>query len=211
MTIWVFGCSLSTAFNVELDQCWPQIVAKSLGTSVNNFAHETVDNFFIYSSYINQKNNIKPDDITFLQWTTPFRKMFLYNKHNENHKRAMKEKPLTIKRNNKSYFRRINDCNATKLVDPDTTPRNSGIEFYDIWWNDYFDSYESETNLKAYQNATQDKNTVHLEFDKIMNIITDNQLYINKQDLHPSAAGHVLLANKILEKIYNTKIAEKKI
>ena len=44
-----------------------------------------------------------------------------------------------------------------------------------------------------------------------MNIITDNQLYINKQDLHPSAAGHVLLANKILEKIYNTKIAEKKI
>ena len=35
MTIWVFGCSLSTAFNVELDQCWPQIVAKSLGTFFN--------------------------------------------------------------------------------------------------------------------------------------------------------------------------------
>jgi len=188
---------------IKLEESWPKIVESKLGVNLNNFAHEAVDNFFIYSNYLQQKFNIQPNDIVIMQWTIPSRKMFIFDKDNEDHCVAIKNKSLSVTRDNKTYFRSYNDTTPSWL--PVFTSKDSGINFFDTWYNNYFNSYECEVNLQAYQDAIRAKNVVHLQFNEIVDFIKTNKLYINKNDLHPDARGHIRLADLIMEKINATQ------
>ena len=131
MTIWIFGDSLSTNYQVELEQSWPEIIGKKLHREVKNFAYQAVDNFFIYSNYINQKANIQFEDIVLLQWTIPSRKMFLFNKNNSSHNLAIESDNISITRNDITYFR--SDNKKAKGWLPSFTSKDHGIEFFDNW------------------------------------------------------------------------------
>lgn len=198
MTIWVFGDSLSTNYGVSLEQSWPEIIAKKLNTKVNNHAHEAVDNFFIFSNYLNQQDKIKSNDIIIVQWTSPNRKMFVLDKENTNHKKVLKNDNISVTRNNITYFR----SGAAKVNGwfPNIK-RNDTLDFFNIWYENYFSMTESEINLKAYKLASCKKNVVHLQFNEILDFITKNKLYLSKDDLHPNVQGHKQLASNIMEKI----------
>ena len=198
MTIWIFGDSFSTNYQVKLEQSWPEIIGKKLDREVKNFAHEAVDNFFIYSNYVNQKTNIQFEDIVLLQWTIPSRKMFIFDENNSSHKAAIESNSISSTRNDITYFR--SDL-ATKGWLPSLTNRDHCIDFFDNWYKNYFDIRECNINLKAYQDASKSKNTINLSFDRMLNFITENKLYISEEDLHPNPEGHIRLANNIMEKI----------
>jgi len=196
MTIWIFGDSFSTNYKVDIEQSWPEIIGTKLKKQVKNFAHEAVDNFFIYSQYLDQKADIKDDDIVIVQWTNPSRKMFIYNSDNDKHTLEH----LSVTRKGRTYFRWINSC-SDKWGLSNLKMRSSGVNFFDTWYEDYYDSFETNVNLQAYQNATKKANIIHLYFDEILNYVKENKLYISKDDLHPSAEGHKRLASNIMEKI----------
>ena len=199
MTIWIFGDSFSTNYKVKLEQSWPEIIGKKLDREVKNFAHQAVDNFFIYSNYVNQKTNIQFEDIVLLQWTIPSRKMFIFDNNNSSHKVAIESDNISITRNDITYFR--SDTKKTKGWLPSFTNKDHGIDFFDNWYKNYFDIRECHINLKAYQDASKSTNTINLSFDRMLNFITKNKLYISEQDLHPNPEGHKRLENNIMEKI----------
>ena len=196
--IWIFGDSFSTNYDVDVAHSWPEIIGQKLNRQVRNFAHEAVDNFFIYNNYVDQKPLIKSTDIVLLQWTTPARKMFIFDKNNTTHQQVINDTDIVITRNNVTYFR--SGHRPGKWLGNLTT-RDSGVKFFDEWYRNYFDITESEVNLQAYQQASKEPNTVHLHFSDILNYIKQHELYISKDDLHPNAQGHQQLANAIMEKI----------
>lgn len=196
--IWVFGDSFSTNYNIDDAHSWPEIIGQKLNRQVRNFAHPAVDNFFIYSNYVDQKPLIKSTDIVLLQWTMPTRKMFILDKNNTTHQQVIDNTDIVITRNNVTYFR---SGSRTSSWIPSANTKDSGIEFFDEWYKNYFDITESEVNLHAYQQASKKPNTVHLHFSDILNYIKQHELYISKNDLHPNAQGHQQLANAIMEKI----------
>jgi hypothetical protein len=148
---------------------------------------------------LDQKADIKDDDIVIIQWTNPNRKMFIYNCDNDNHTLEH----LSVTRKGRTYFRWINSYPG-KWGLSNLKMRPSGVDFFDTWYKDYYDSFETKVNLQAYQDATKKENIIHLYFDEILNYVKENKLYINKDDLHPSAEGHKRLANNIMEKINAT-------
>lgn len=199
MTIWVFGDSFSTNYGVTLDESWPEIIAKKLNKQVKNYAHQAVDNFFIFSNYVNKKSQIQNDDIVLLQWTIPSRKMFIFDKNCRSHQVAIQSDNISVTRNNLTYFR-SGPKNSKRWL-PSFTNEDHGIEFFDNWYKNYFNLKECEVNLQAYKDASQLDNTIHLSFDRILNFITKHKLYLSEDDLHPNAEGHKRLANNIMEKI----------
>jgi len=200
--IWVFGDSFSTNYaadaEIKVEQSWPEIVGQKLNKQVRNFAHPAVDNFFIYSNYVNQKPLIKSTDIVLLQWTMPTRKMFILDKNNTTHQQVIDDTDIVVTRNNVTYFR-----SGTRLGNwvPNLTTKDSGVKFFDEWYRNYFDITESETNLQAYQQASKQPNTVHLHFSEMLDFIKQHKLYVSKDDHHPNVQGHQQLANTIMEKI----------
>lgn len=199
MTIWVFGDSFSTNYGVTLDESWPEIIAKKLNKQVKNYAHQAVDNFFIFSNYVNKKSQIQNDDIVLLQWTIPSRKMFIFDENCKSHQVAIQSDNISVTRNNLTYFR--SGPKIKKVWIPSFTNKDRGIEFFDNWYKNYFNLKECEVNLQAYKDASQLDNTIHLSFDRILNFITKHKLYLSEDDLHPNAEGHKRLANNIMEKI----------
>lgn len=196
--IWVFGDSFSTNYAVDIAHSWPEIIGQKLNKQVRNFAHSSVDNFFIYSNYVNQKPLIKSTDIVLLQWTMPTRKMFILDKNNTTHQQIMQGSNISVTRNNITYFR---SGARKKSWTPSFTDIDHGVAFFDEWYKNYFDSTESELNLHAYQQASKEPNTVHLHFSEILNFIKQHKLYVSKDDLHPNVQGHQQLADIIMEKI----------
>ena len=199
MTIWVFGDSFSTNYKVDIEQSWPEIIGVKLKQEVRNFAHQAVDNFFIYSNYVDQKSKIQSEDIVLLQWTIPSRKMFIFDENNTSHKVAVQSDNISITRNNITYFR--SDTKKIKGWLPSINNKDHGIEFFDNWYKNYFDMKECNLNLQAYKTASRADNTIHLSFDRMLNFIRKNKLYISEDDLHPNPQGHKRLANNIMEKI----------
>ena len=197
MILWIFGDSFSTNYRVDLNESWPSIIGKQLDCKVKNFAHCAVDNFFIYSQYLEQKSNIKDSDIVIIQWSNPSRKMFIYNKDNKKHKLEY----LAVTRNSRTYFRCLPNTDQDKWGLINLQTNTSGIEFFDTWYEDYYNSYESSVNLQAYQDATKKENITHLYFDKIFNYIKNHKLYISEDNLHPDVSGHAKLAEIIMEKL----------
>ena len=196
--IWVFGDSFSTNYKIDDAHSWPKIIGQKLNRQVKNFAHRAVDNFFIYSNYVDQKPLIKSTDIVLLQWTMPSRKMFIFDKNNTTHQQVMQGNNISVNRNNITYFR---SGPRKKTWTPSFTDIDHGVEFFDEWYKNYFDIRESEINLQAYQQASKEPNTVHLHFSDILNYIKQHELYISEDDLHPNEQGHQQLANAIMEKI----------
>ena len=199
MTIWIFGDSFSTNYKIPLEQSWPEIIGKKLNREVKNFAHQAVDNFFIFHNYINQKSQIQNDDVVLLQWTIPSRKMFIFDKNCRSHQVAIQSDNISVTRNNLTYFRSA-PKNPKRWL-PSFTNEDHGIEFFDNWYKNYFNLKECEVNLQAYKDACKSNNIIQLSFNRILNFITKNKLYLSEDDLHPNAEGHKRLANNIMEKI----------
>jgi len=198
-TLWSFGDSGSLPWQVEVAESWPYLIAQRFGAELRNESREAVDNHFIYSNYLQHKSEIKSGDIVIIQWTSPNRKMFCNVAVDPSYSISLGAHTWSrspLRRDEHAYGRGMR-------------PRDSGIAFFDEWYAKYYSLREQQINFKAYLDATASV-TTPIYFDResvdtiahwptvyLIDLIRDAGVNRSKYDLHPTAEGHRLIAEKI--------------
>jgi len=202
--IWIFGDSLSTAYNLaDKSLGWPAILGKKLNSSYKNFAQRSADNFFIYSSYYENLKDIKKDDIVIIVWSHHNRKSFVLDRDNSTHiDNIVNGKVFKVK--DKEFFRSQNPVNDNRQKMLSLLPKVTGNAYYDTWFNNYYSEYEQLRHLQCYQDSV----TLNCPgryypyfFNDVLNWIKDNNVAISQNDQHFNKDGHRLWAKKLLEEI----------
>jgi hypothetical protein len=152
--IWIFGDSLSTAHNMPSETVgWPYLLSKRLDKPYKNFAQQSADNFFIYSSYYEHLNDIQKDDIVIIGWSHYNRKSFILDRDNPTHVENIDNSRI-FKVKDKEFFRSQNPFNdSSRKMLTTLSPKDTGKLFYDNWFNDYYSEYEQLCHLQSYQDA----------------------------------------------------------
>jgi lysophospholipase L1-like esterase len=215
MTVWIFGDSLSTACDLKSDDhSWPNLLGRKLKTNCKNYARVAADNFFIYSSYLEQKQNIQSQDIVIIGWTHFSRKSFVLDRSNPEHNNAI----------NQSFVYQLQDYEfiRSKNVVADTLskwammfPKNTGKKFYDTWFNNYYSTFEQKCNLQSYIDSVllscpgkhlpfffskeSVKNLSVCNTNFILDFIIEHNVAISPSNMHLNIHGHKLWS----EHLYN--------
>lgn len=218
MTLWVFGHSVCRAHDLDNDQLgWPYLVSKALNCDLQNFAREAADNFYIFSSYLENRINIKPTDVVIVGWSHPSRKSFVLDLTNPNHKAAVSQS-LVYQLNNVQLIR---SYNTDQPVDyphwSKLKPSETGKKFYDTWFRDYYAEYEQMVNLQSYCDSVKStcvapylpfffsKESVQgLDVDGvgfILEFIHEHKVAISQDNMHLNAQGHLLWANHLISQL----------
>lgn len=219
MTLWVYGDSNSASYGLsDEDQGWPCLVAQHLGHGLVNRARPAVDNFFIYQSWLQDRTHISSQDLVVIGWSHYSRKMFV--------KSALLEiepdpsqRIISYKDHDRIFFRGDVDHADSASKYQRLAPRDSGIDYFDRWFHDYYNEYEQQTNLQSYIDSvnTHDAETVQFFFSTesvknlqvpgnpvlcILDFILENQLTISNDDCHANTEGHRQWAKIIIEQIH---------
>ena len=224
--IWVFGHSICLPFNLKNKKLgWDNIISNKLNIPVKNYAGESSDNFFIYSTICDHIKSFKKNDIIIVGWSHPSRKTFIYDNSNYKQKKAL-DNSLLLKTKHNTYIRSGSPKKAESFHKWfSMKPRSKGIEYYDNWFKDYYNIQEQRINFQSYLYATTHllKNNFYFPFyfskesvididishknniGFILDFIKKNKVYISENDAHLNENGHTLWANKILKKIKTAK------
>ena len=219
MKIWIFGPSVATAYKLEETQGWPYLLSQSLDTEYVNFARESVDNLFIYHTFLENYKQINKDDIVIIGWSHPTRKTFVFDKYNPAHKEALPNS-LQYKTATETFFRSSNQRPDTKSKWSLLRPKDTGIKFFDTWFNNYFSEHEQRCNFQSYLDSVKlrvpccyipfyfsQESTTGLNVDRCDNFMLDfviaHDVAISEQDYHPNAQGHILWYQHLLKQIKN--------
>ena len=217
MTLWVFGHSVCLPTDLEnTKDGWPELLSKKLGIGYKNFAQPAADNFYIYSSYVENKKHIQPSDIVIVGWSHPNRKSFVLDRENSNHMLILNES-LTYNVNGIEFIRSKNKKPSTFRNWLGLTPKDTGKQFYDVWFNNYYSEYEQKINLQSYYDSVKlTCNGLYIPFffseESIANInvvgagfilefIIENQVAISDDNIHPSATGHKIWSEHLYNEI----------
>jgi hypothetical protein len=217
MKLWIFGHSVCLPYNLEpLQAGWPQLLGIELGYKVFNFAQPAADNFYIYASYQQNKHLIQPQDKVVVGWSHPSRKSFVLDRKNPNHKSVL-DKSLIYPLQKCELIRSNNSKPPAFGHWSQLSPANTGKQFYDTWFMDYYSKYEQMLNLQSYydsvkytcagqyipfffsKESVKDLNMTGVGY--ILEFIRDNQVAISDTNMHLSAQGHRLWANHLKEQI----------
>ena len=223
-TLWVFGHSACTNYNLPDSEPWPSILAKKIGCSLINQSYPASDNLVIFTNIIECNHKIKTDDLVIVGWSHPSRKTFVLNKDNM-HQQACLTKSMKINTPKHTFIRSegtYGDANANIDFWQKMVPVKKSIEYYDNWYEKYFDLTEQKINFKAYLNATKtllrDKRYLPFYFSKesVADVLTKNEndelfwleylqsnkhYRISNQDHHFNFEGHRQWANVIFNKL----------
>jgi hypothetical protein len=212
--LWIFGDSLSCAYNTSIS--WPELLADRIGYDLLHMARPAVDNFFIYQSFLNAINQIGDKDLVIIGWTHPNRKMWIADPNNKKYQSFL-EHSLCYESNNRIFFR-FNGRDRERSLNLNLNP--SGIEFYDNWYDNYFNSYEQRCLFGAMVGHTEKLMPEKLQFffskESIENVSVESDLfaldfiqqsrcYISEKNCHFNEEGHELWSD-ILYKKYVMKI-----
>ena len=221
MKLWVFGDSNSLPFNLEHSgQGWPALLAQRLDADLQLNAWPAVDNFFIYQSIRNHWHEISPNDHVVVGWSHTSRKMFRYDKENPRHENA-KNYAIYYEDSGRSYVRSRGPSTDTLEKYRNLSPRDSGVEFFDTWFRDYYNEYEHQINLQSYVDSVNIRlpQTVNFFFSRastagmdlgdpnplcMLDFVLDNRYYISEQDCHSNAQGHREWADLLYQRISNS-------
>jgi len=207
--LWVFGDSHATAWRLPDDsQAWPRLLSQRLGLELEEHAQISADNGVIYYTIMQCMDQIDPNrDKVVIAWSHPNRISFEFNPHNPRHQKA-KDQSLVYDIADRQFLR---SDNGNRMIDFQTmlrlTPCDSGIEFYDQWYRDYFSEYQQRLSFQAYHDSINmrlphstkfyfSQNSIeHIRIDKtdprcMLDFVIDHQLYLDPRDLHPNAEGH---------------------
>jgi len=211
-TLWIFGPSMCRAHSVQEEQGWPFKLANKIKCSYKNFAEVAADNFFIYSSYLENKKHISSNDIVVIGWSHPSRKSFVFDDTNSAHRKIL-DKSLVYEQPNRKFIRSYNPINDSFFKWANLFPKSSGNEFYDTWFKNYYSDYEQECNLQSYYDSVKltckgqyipfffnKQSIVNIDVTGIgfmLEFVTENQVYISENDMHLNPTGHALWADHL--------------
>lgn len=218
--IWVFGHSVCLPTDLQNNKDgWPELLGKKLGMEYKNFAQPGADNFYIYSSYVENKKHIQPSDIVIVGWSHPNRKSFVLDRENSNHTLILNES-LIYKINEIEFVRNKNKTPPSFKNWLSLKPKDTGKQFYDVWFNNYYSEYEQKINLQSYYNSVKSTcNGLYIPFffskESVTNIanidvtgsgfilefIIENQVAINDTNMHPNVTGHRLWSEHLYNEI----------
>jgi hypothetical protein len=213
MKLWVFGHSVCLPYGLESQSLgWAEMLGSELQIEVKNFAQPGADNFYIYASYQQNKIHIQAEDIVIVGWSHPSRKSFVLERENPVHISALSQS-LTYKLKDHELIRsnNVNSRAYSKLSNLE--PINTGKQFYDVWFMNYYSRYEQALNLQSYFDSVKhscvgqyipfffSKESVeNLDVDGagfILEFVRDNRVFLSPSDMHPNAQGHQLWAEHL--------------
>ena len=207
--LWVFGDSHATAWGLPDDSLsWPHLLSDRLGLELEDHARVSADNGLIYCAIMHAADQIDHHrDRVIIAWSHPNRISFEFDPHNPRHQAAA-DQSLIYDIADRRFFR----SNGPKRMIGFQTmrklaPCDSGIEFYDRWYRDYFSEYQQRLSFQAYHDSVNMRLPHSIKFyfsrNSIENIrvndteprcmldfVIDNQLYLDPEDLHPNAQAH---------------------
>lgn len=220
--LWVFGHSMCLPFDLNAGTLgWDQLLAQQLGTELKNLAQPASDNLYIYSQYQQHLKYIQPSDIVIVGWSHYSRKLFPIDLDNPKHKAASEVSKLyptpEITFMRLVQKRRVNDLDKWRKM----VPQQSGIDFYDTWFQDYYNKYEQQINLQSYLDSVQltcpglyvpfyfskeSTNGVRIDGSHggyALEYVLENKVAISEDNLHFSEIGHQQWCQHLLACINN--------
>jgi len=219
MKMWVFGQSMATAYGLEETQGWPYLLSQALNAEYVNFARTSVDNLFIYHTFLENYKQINKDDIVIIGWSHPTRKTFVFDKNNSAHVEVLLNS-LQYTTATETFFRSSNQRPDTKSKWSLLKPKDTGLAFFDTWFNNYFSEHEQRCNFQSYLDSVELKvlcryipfyfsqeSTTSLSIDChdnfMLEFVIAHSVAISEQDYHPNAQGHILWCQHLLKQIKN--------
>jgi hypothetical protein len=213
---------MATAYGLKETQGWPYLLSQELNAEYVNFAQASVDNLFIYHTFLENYKQISQDDIVIIGWSHPARKTFVFDKNNPVHNTALPDS-LQYTTATKTFFRSFNKRPDTKSKWSLLKPKDTGLEFFDTWFNNYFSKHEQRCNFQSYldsvqlrvsgryipfyfsQESTAGLNTSH-NGNCMLDFVIEHNVAISDQDYHPNAHGHMLWCQHLLKQIKNENV-----
>ena len=223
-TLWVFGHSACTNYNLPNSESWPSLLSKKIGCELINQSYPASDNLVIFTSIIESNHKINTGDLVVVGWSHPLRKTFVFNKDNL-HQQHCLNKSMKIETPKQTFIRSqgtYGDANANITFWQNMVPVKKSIEYYDDWYDRYFNITEQKINFQAYLNATKTllKGKKYLPFyfskESVRGVLLENKnddLYwleylksnkdyrISDKDHHFNAVGHQQWSNVIFDKL----------
>ena len=96
-------------------------------------------------------------------------------------------------------------------------PKNSTVEFYDSWFNNYYSEYEQRCNFEAYMDSVVLKapcqylpfyfsnesvdQIVRQNDNFMLEFIVENKVALSKTDQHMNAIGHQMWTDHLIKQI----------
>ena len=214
MKLWIFGHSMCLPRGLEEEeQSWAFLLSKKLDCEYINFAQEGADNFFIYHSFLENYKKINQDDIIIIGWSHPSRKSFVFDPNNPIHVTTAKT-GLVYQTETKTLFRSFNTTHGWVWS---AKPKNSTVEFYDSWFNNYYSEYEQRCNFEAYMDSVVLKapcqylpfyfsnesvdQIVRQNDNFMLEFIVENKVALSKTDQHMNAIGHQMWTDHLIKQI----------
>jgi len=222
-TLYIFGDSHCLPFELEnKKQGWDSLLSNRLASDLKNFSQPGADNLFIFSTFMQNQSEIKKGDVVVIGWSHPSRKTFILDQD--------KIIELKLKDCSMVYTTPIAKFIRSKGVPKhkDTlekwlgmAPVDSGVDFYDNWYKNYYSLLEQKTNLVGYMNAVKHKlqGIDYIPFyfsedsiddientDKNMCIaefIQKHDVSLSKDNAHMNTQGHMMWADKIYKDLQN--------
>lgn len=219
-SLWIFGDSNCLPHSLQKkDVGWDTIVATELGKSLKNFAEIATDNFFIFNCLLDNFKDIQKQDIVIIGWTHPYRKTFVYDAIRHEH---LLDNSMTYDTSQNKFIRsKRNDeddkDNLAKWLH--MFPNDSGVDYYDKWFKNYFSETEQKANSQSYMLAAQellankkylpfyfskesvDGFTLHNKEMCIVDFIKENSFQISEEDAHMNLNGHDSWSKELLKKL----------
>ena len=220
-TLWIFGQSHCLPYSLEDKNLgWDKILSGKLKCVVKNLAKPGADNLFIFYSILENIKKVKSKDVVVVGWSHPSRKSFILNKTQS---KELKNSSIVYNTHKHMFFRSkghpILSLKNTMKKWFSMKPKQSGIEYYDTWFRDYFNIEEQKINFQSYIWSVEKMldGTVYVPFyfsaDSIKGIkgaskkkcvaefVRAKRVAISKSNAHMNSEGHKLWAQKIYKEI----------
>ena len=192
--LWSFGDSWTYGEGVDTNQTFTQLIADSLNLEPLNLGIPGSANSSIYNKLIHYCINFKPGDLVLINWTSPHRDEFT-------DRYSFRRSDNKLNFNIKYYPEFLNNTyNKLKGFNFIMTQAFNPIFGYDYSLNtEYhgknFIEWGKPNNTLV--DIISNKNTNNL-FMSDFPVEKDFSMFV-KDDNHPSAKGHKLIADKLLE------------
>ena len=220
-TLWVFGHSMCLPFSLNDCKGWADTVSKTLNVNCINLAEPGADNFYIYNSFIKNKDNIKETDIVIIGWSHYSRKSFILDRNNPAHMDALNNSLLYKLKD--TEFIRSNGVIPKPSMWFNLSPAKRDVVYYDNWFENYYSPEEQKINFQSYLDSVllnarfkylpfyfnrdsvdgiDISGTSHAGF--MAEFVVENQLQVSEINLHLSKHGHSVWADYLLDQLTTT-------
>lgn len=216
MKIWIFGQSMSLPFGLTENQGWPYLLSQLTKLPYKNFACAGMDNFFIYHTFLENIANIDSNDIVIIGWSHPSRKSFVLDRANPTHLDAL-DYSLHYSTQDAEFIRSKIYRFHSKKQWKKMAPISSGLDFYDVWFKNYYSEYEQKCNFRSYLDSVRltcpgkyipfyfSKESVETlsvpESDFMLDFVIDNNVAMSDDNYHLNDKGHILWANHLFKQL----------